>query len=132
MAGNDQVQMAPIMGLKDFISSVLSEIMTGVKDAQEPAADRGGCINPLHLHSGDLRQIPLFERETKNVLRLVEFDVAITAAEGEHRGGKAEVKVYGFLGGGGELGSEKSRSTASRIKFSVPVLLPGQEPGEQR
>lgn len=114
------------MELKDFVSATLRSIIDGVKDAQDHAAKSGARINPLGLHSRDLKRIPLFERETKNILREIEFDVAVTTTEGTQSKGGIGIFV-GSVGVGAQGQSEAANSTVSRIKFSVPVLLPGQE-----
>jgi len=51
---------------------------------------------------------------------VVEFDIAISSSEGLSGGGG--VKVVGFFDAGAK--GEQSSGTTSRVRFSVPILLP--------
>jgi hypothetical protein len=59
-------------------------------------------------------------------VQIIDFDIAITAAENEQRGGgggmNIEVLKVGIKGS-----SEFSTSEVSRLKFSIPIMLPGGE-----
>jgi hypothetical protein len=65
----------------------------------------------------------LWDNSTNNYAQQVSFDVAITAEDSAKGGAKVKV-LSGILGGdiGGEKGSKNV--VASRVQFSVPVLLP--------
>jgi len=53
--------------------------------------------------------------------RTVEFDVAVTAEDITSAAGKAGIKVFSVIEGGGEAAKEVKNSTVSRIKFGVYV-----------
>lgn len=98
------------MQLEEFVSESLRQIIAGVKRAQDDTKEMGAKINPdgLRFHVENHR---------------VEFDVAVTAAEGTGtKGGIGVVAGVFNLGSAGE--SNASSTTASRIKFGVIVELP--------
>jgi hypothetical protein len=111
------------MELKDFVSATLREIIDGVLDAQNYVAEKQipARVNPVkdgsRMHLG--RRMPTQTRTRQNI----EFDVAVTTAEGAERKGGAGVFVASF-GFGGSAKDERSSQSAARVKFSVPVILP--------
>jgi hypothetical protein len=60
---------------------------------------------------------------TGEVVGMVEFDVAVRATEGKETKGGIGV-VAGVIGLGSSGKSDSSSGSESRIKFSIPVLLP--------
>lgn len=111
------------MDLETFISETLRQIVKGVKAAQEHEDCRGAEINPrarvLVASSGD--KVP-----GDASARQVEFDVAVTVSEGAEKQGKGNIGVASILGIGGQASSNMSNTSVSRIKFSVPVVLPAK------
>jgi hypothetical protein len=94
------------MNLEDFISETLSQIVSGVKKAQEATKNKDAIIVPYHSTGGN-----------------VDFDVAVTVVDGKETSGKAGISVWSIGAGlSGKL--ESSTSTASRIKFSIAIELP--------
>ncbi len=90
------------MELKEFIKEVLKDITEAVEES------RGSSTRDMHLDS-------LKDQRT------VEFDVAVTAEDITSASGKAGVKVFSLIEGGGETSKEVKNSTVSRIKFGVYV-----------
>jgi len=58
-----------------------------------------------------------------NTIQMVEFDVAVQATEGDSTKRGVGVMVAA-IGLGAQQQSDEGRSTTSRVKFSVPVVLP--------
>lgn len=118
------------MELKDFISKTLQEITLAIKEAQDNIVD-GGVINPKNIRvCGDGRKYAdASVGKGEKPVQDIEFDVAVTATEGKETKGGIGVFV-GAVGAGSQGQSEKSNTSYSRIKFSVPVLFPQQD--EQR
>ena len=118
------------MEIKDFVSESLTHIMEGVKDAQSKSP---GIINPIV----PLRDSAQREHVTINqsILQSVEFDIAVTVSnEGTQKGG---ISVFaGVCGIGGSIGGQKqsgySDTVVSRLKFTVPVVLPQSQQQEPR
>jgi hypothetical protein len=53
--------------------------------------------------------------------RTVEFDIAVSVEEKDSQSGKAGIKVWKFVEGGGSLSTENKNSTISRVKFGLVV-----------
>ncbi|MBP7052952.1 MAG: hypothetical protein KBE65_18255 [Phycisphaerae bacterium] len=100
------------MKLQEFVNESLREIIAGVKEAQEYAKDNNATVNA----SPPTLRPPIKE---------VEFDVAVTSIEGSQAQAGAGIFVAGLgLGAKGKM--DTSNSSATRIRFSVPVCLPHQ------
>ncbi len=105
------------MDLQEFIKVSLTQIVAGVKDAQEATqavdglivqkagARRGGAL-------GDLQGIA--------------FDVAVTVSDATQSKAGGGLVVFG-VGLGGQRAKDMAHSSVSRIRFTVPVILPGQD-----
>jgi hypothetical protein len=104
------------MDLETFVAETLRQIIKGVKAAQSSPDCVKAVINPVRssLDSSSPSGI-----EESFVIENVEFDVAVTAIEGSEK--KGGLTVWGI---GGNLATNTSTSSVSRIKFRVPVLLP--------
>lgn len=69
------------------------------------------------------------ERRSGERVSLLEFDIALTVSQAtETKGGIAV--VVGFLGLGSQGKTEKTNDSLSRVKFSVPIVLPPNEKTE--
>ena len=110
------------MNLQEFIREMLVQIINGVKDAQEIIGESGAAINPIGLYRVH-DQLAGRGYHSGAVTETVEFDVAVTVteAEGTKKGVGAFVSVVGI---GAQKHTEAQSSSVSRIKFSVPALLP--------
>jgi hypothetical protein len=110
------------MQLKDFVSQTLNQIVEGIATAQKFAEERGALVNPKGL-IGLKEKADYWDRETGEAASRVDFDVAVTAVDG--KGTKGGVGVFvGAFGLGTQGESESSKSSVSRVKFSVPVHFP--------
>lgn len=111
------------MDLQEFVSQALTQIISGVRSAQGAAAEHGGVVNP-HLNTGQGeagKQGFLLSRQ--GYAQIVQFDVALTIAEGT--GTKGGIGVFAGAINLGSTGQSKSEnSSVSRIKLSVPLVLP--------
>lgn len=109
------------MNLRDFVKETLCEIAEGVEQANATLKSTGACVNPCKTtrRAGEHSKLtPL--------LHEIEFDVAVTAEEGKETKGGIGIMV-GSLGLGSQGRSEASGSTHSRVKFTIPMLLPNPE-----
>lgn len=108
------------MELDQFVKDALLGILKGVAKAQEDA-ELGKHVGPTFRfemgHQKDHRGVLVHGSHNHTI---VEFDVAVTSETSTT--GKGGIKVLGL--GGADAGVEHSRGSASRIKFSVPILLP--------
>ena len=92
------------MELREFISEVLTDIFDGVSAAQKRISDKGGEINPfVKTGTSGVTYAPV-ERTSNKTLCIAEFDVALTVADKEQKGGK-----IGVLLGTSESAAESPR-----------------------
>lgn len=117
------------MELQTFIAQTLLAIVNGVHEAQTAisGSSRRGYIVPIRSHNSHAKE------------QDVEFDVAVTVAAGSGLDGKSgfQLKVPVIqIGAGIEGKSSESESKTSRVRFTVPVAMPGmqlpEEPDVQR
>lgn len=90
------------MELKDFVKNVLKDVTEAVDEYRNESS--------RDMHLDNLKD-----------QRTVEFDVAVTAEDVTSASGRAGVKVFSVLEGGGETTKEVKSSSVSRIKFGVYV-----------
>ena len=113
------------MDLREFVRETLVQIVGGVVDARDPIVEKGGDINPV---GGNFDQASLGERQwdwKRGATEIIEFDVALTKSDKED----AKSGIGVFLGGiaiGARSSGENAYSSMTRVKFSVPLLLPAQ------
>ena len=109
------------MGLRKFIAETSTQIIGGITDAQANIIEfrKDGDSdytapytnpNPTSDHSKKLSDI--------------EFDVAVTVSEGNSAEGGGGLSVMGVSIDGKGV-SEQTKSSVSRIKFSIPVSYGG-------
>lgn len=121
------------MDLKEFVSETLVSIVEGVKEAQDRTQGLECFVNPggLMRNTQNVADNQVWDNRTNNFAQQVVFDVAVTAEDTAKGGAKVKV-LSGILGGdiGGEKGNKNS--VASRVQFTVPVLLPSHDVGDPK
>lgn len=111
------------MELGEFVAETLTQIVEGVKEAQARAKDHGARVNPHPTTSAELAVKHGILIASGSAAQLVQFDVALTAKEGTGtKGGIGVVAGVFALGSTGQ--SQAENSSVSRVKFSVPLVLP--------
>jgi hypothetical protein len=117
------INIKDIMKLDKFVTETINAIVIGVKKSQDHAKKNDATINPkIAVNSVNHNDIKFKNPK----IQCVEFDIAITAQEG--KGNKNGIGVYvGPVGLGTQGTSETSNSSISRVKFTVPVMLPSQQ-----
>ena len=112
------------MDLKEFVRETLVQVTQGVNESQDAVRKLGGFVNPYvrRVHR-DASYFAEFDYDGQHVF-LVDFDVAVTVAEGTgtHAEAKLQVASIFSLGAGGS--SSDNQQTTSRIHFKVPLALP--------
>jgi hypothetical protein len=112
------------MELKDFIAETLSQIVTGVVEAQTKVSTAGGSVVP-HVRNASDDKSMYGRTNAGNPVIFVDFDVSIAAQEGTAtKGGIGVVSGIFNLGSSGQ--SNENLQTSNKIKFKVPVGLPLQ------
>lgn len=113
------------MDLKEFIKIALTDIIETVKETQDevkgyativPFVGMGNKESSVQMKSGIAK------------ISSIDFDVAVSSGTKENgqNDSEARIKVAGIfnIGIGGREGAEKNAQHISRIRFSIPVLLP--------
>jgi hypothetical protein len=90
------------MELKEFVKSILKDVTEAVEES------RGTLARDMYLDSN-------------NNQRTVEFDIAVTVEDSTTGTGKAGIRVFQLIEGGGEVSKEAKNSSVSRIQFGVHV-----------
>jgi len=115
------------MRLNEFVEKSLAQIVDGVRKAQEYADDKDALVNPRGLHWEPSQNSFVVNMttidESQLIPQVIDFDVAVTVTEGE------EIKIAaGLFGGAFGLGAQDkatdTNTMASRLKFSIPLILP--------
>lgn len=114
------------MKLDDFISETISQIINGIKKANEFAKENGGKIDASNLgYTGSKGGggIIFFDISTREIVQNIEFDIAVTANDTEK--GKSGIGVFiGSIGLGTQIENGNENTIVNRIKFSIPLYLP--------
>ena len=112
------------MNLQDFIRTALAEIVAGVAEAKVEAQGHGASIGSNRVY-GHLKEAKIVTDDVGRPVSQVEFDIAL--AESKATDTKGGIGVFlGSVGLGSQGASHGESSSNSRIKFSVPVIFPGE------
>ncbi|EPM7950998.1 TPA: hypothetical protein ACP5TT_004458 [Vibrio parahaemolyticus] len=122
------------MELQQFISTALVQIAKGIESASEELKDSSAIVNPRNVvgtGGADGQKVYGYladdsTRKLRKAVQLIDFDVAVVAAEGSTTKGGLGIKVGG-IGIGAQGQSEDKTTSESRIKFSIPMVLPTEE-----
>ena len=120
------------MELNEFVAETLTQIIDGVRQAQEklstseePPQQRGSINPPLSTSQGVLQEKGYRISSHGTVVQNVDFDVAVTASEGVEAQAGAGILVAA-IGLGAKGGTSSESVAVNRIKFQVQVSLPRQ------
>ena len=110
------------MELNEFVKTVLSEVVSGIREAQE-IDGVGAFIVPAGIGGHNYADHPRVSIKARLSSTIIDFDIAVTAEEGKSTSGGGGLKVAGI---GAKLdGTSSSKDThVSRIQFAIPILLP--------
>lgn len=112
------------MELKDFIKSTISQIIDSVSDLNEVYKDKDATINPLSfVRIKDMQSVQTGSGE--RLLTNVEFDLTVSIDESKNTDGKVNVMSC-VIGGGASKSHTEGNSSISRVRFSIPVVLPAK------
>lgn len=113
------------MELKEFIKTALADIVSAVRETQEEVKEYA-AIAPL-MTSGERTKAVRMKDGIAHISN-IDFDVAVTTEtkESADAGIKAGITVASILniGVGSKSDGTESYQNISRIRFSIPVLLP--------
>jgi hypothetical protein len=102
--------------LQDFITQSLVQIVQGVEAAADALKDSSAVISPVQREKAPMGG-------TQTLIQKVDFDVAVFVSEGTETKGGIGIAIASItLGSTGK--SDTSSSSQSRLRFSVPIMLP--------
>lgn len=110
------------MDIKTFVAESLSQISSGIVEAQKITSSQGTVINPPLTTTQNGYRINLGNRDNI-IAHLVDFDINVSVEDSAGAGGKGGIRIAMFGIEGGATSTNKNAST-SRIKFSIPVCWP--------
>jgi hypothetical protein len=114
------------MDLEAFVSQTLTQIIKGVKAAQQEAAQHGAQVVPLRVSwANDQLQLVGFD----HIVTPVEFDVAVEVREGSSKETGAKISAHiavASFGIGTDRGNQTGTSSNTRVKFKVFIKPPTQ------
>lgn len=108
------------MELKEFIKTTLKQIADGIAETQKEYENQGININPIKV---------IYKKDGKwneyqaGIPQEVCFDIALTELESSNLKGGIGV-FLGGVGVGTKAETGEQLKSMSRIKFSVPIILP--------
>lgn len=117
------------MDLKDFVAESLRQIIDGVREAQLHAEGVGAVVVPRFTDPtpppGTVNVYGMGQGSNARYwIQTVEYDVALAASESIQTRAGAGVLTVVSVGGGRE--KTESQEQTSRVKFSIPIMLPHQ------
>ena len=105
--------------INTFIENAITEILQGVASAHEYIKQRDpsetGALNPYFVNDDDHLR--------KELIRDINFDVAINIETKTEKSGGAKAKIY-VVDAGGEFKKNDTTGQLSRVQFSVPIVFP--------
>jgi hypothetical protein len=111
------------VNLQEFIKTALGEIVAGVADAQAEATKHGAGVGSMQVY-GHTKEAKILTDENNRPITMVEFDIVLSEASAKDTKGGIGV-FLGTVGLGSQGASHGESSSHSRVRFSVPVVLPG-------
>lgn len=114
------------MELKEFVKSTIAQIIDAVDELNMMYEDKDAVINPATPYEmrKDAQAV-----ETKQGIRSVadiEFDLTVSVDESKDTGGKVNVLAC-VIGGDVSQSHTEGNSSVSRVRFTVPVMLPARK-----
>lgn len=111
------------MELKAFVAETLSQIIEGVRSAQAKLKDSGGSEAVVNPPVRSTVPAEFFGPLNLPVVR-VKFAVNLTVSESKSKKGGLKVAAAVLsVGGSAETGA--ANTSATTIRFQVPIVLPG-------
>lgn len=113
------------MDVQTFVREALIQIARAVDDAERELGNTAAIVNPKGVHTWvkeGIATTQYVEGFKGSLVQPVEFDVEVFAEHASSADGGAKLQV-GFVSLGGKGEASDRRGSASRIRFTVPLLL---------
>ena len=113
------------MELKEFIKDTVTQIADAVTELNGGTSKFNLAVNPI-VSIGGINKGTLQIGRQECVLTNIEFNLSLTTSE--NKGSDAKVGVFASVIGVGASSNENAQNEiVSKIKFSLPILLPTKE-----
>lgn len=119
------IKVEGFMNLDEFVALSLSQIAKGIDKANGELEGSRAFISPCEVTgvSKDNKYGSIQVGESYLKVTEIKFDVSLTVVENSESGGKLGVSMGGFsISAAGK--ENQGNTSASRIQFSVPMVLP--------
>lgn len=115
------------MELKEFIKESLSQIIDAVKETQEEYRDTNVVICPDNIQEINGNFFIFDEKEydhysSRSKVQNIDMDIAISVTEKE--GNKSGLGIAKIINAGISSENAQQNESISKIKFSIPIVLP--------
>lgn len=108
-----------VIELKEFIEETISQIVEGIKNAQERTEKLGALVNPRVSNSKGIVMVEDKYHSVQNI----KFDVSLgSMSNGEGKNGFGV--TFGTWGIGSITKNGEENKSVTNIKFSVPIIFP--------
>lgn len=119
------------MELQDFIKNTIVQIARGIESAAVELKNSKALVNPRNVNTAGVKAEYIYgyldtKKQFWKVVQKIDFDVAVTAEKTKESKGGMGISV-GSINVGTQGRSENVGSTVSRIRFSVPMVLPMED-----
>ncbi|QDT84601.1 hypothetical protein [Gimesia chilikensis] len=111
------------MNIQDFISTAITEIVAGVSDANK-SIQKYQCTTGSHSFYGGQAAANQMTDNHGRLVTMIDFDILLEDNNSSSQAGGIGV-CLGAVNFGAKGESKGEASAHSRMKFSVPVVLPG-------
>lgn len=117
------------MELRQFLTTALRDLIDAVSETAAYAKTKGAEVNPYTLEwREDQGQVVMYDDDSGLLATSVEFDLAISATDSNAMGANAGINVLGVnLKLGTTVEKAQGTETVSRMRFSVPLVLPSSK-----
>jgi hypothetical protein len=113
------------MELREFVTTALTDIVAGVAAARVAVADHGAVVGSDPVY-GYVKEAKVLTDGQGRRVSEVEFDIALARTDATGTKGGIGV-LLGAVNLGSKGESRAENVNTSRIKFTVPIVLPGDK-----
>ncbi len=112
------------MKLDKFVEESIKQVIAGVDAAKKYGDTHNAQVNPASASFSSQSETVVYCSNTGVPIQQIEFDVAVTVTKGSSSTDDSEANVGEVSVAGNASTTESKDSSVSRIKFTIPVLLP--------
>lgn len=111
------------MELKEFVKSTIAQIIDAVDELNTMYQDKDAVVNPATPYKNNKESKAFNTKEGYRQITDIEFDLTVSVEDAKDSSGRVNVLAC-VIGGDASRSHTEGSSSVSRVKFSVPVMLP--------